>query len=135
MAKKASATRLNVRKTANKELVSRILRSVPEQVGFHFYIALGEPTGETAVSLADFVSKMEKVDVRSVDFHFSRRDFENWIRDVIGDAELALRMSRIRVGIGGEVLRQEILRVLKARLNELKPLPLATSKQPSFGGV
>jgi hypothetical protein len=49
---------------SNKDLISKTLRSVTEQEGFHFYVAIGEPTGETAVSLADFVEKMEAVDVR-----------------------------------------------------------------------
>ena len=142
MAKKPSATVPKVRKAVlNKDLVSRIQRSVPEQKGFHFYLAIGKPTGETAVSLADFVNKMETIDVQSVNFHFPRKDFEKWIRGVIGDAELALRIGRIgrigriRLGIQGEALRNEILRVLKVRLNELKPPLLATSKLPSYGGA
>ncbi len=139
LANKPRVTAHKVRKAVlNKDSVSRIQRSVPEQEGFHFYLAVGEPTGETAVSLADFVNKMETVDVRSVSFHFPRKDFEKWIRGVIGDAELALRIGRIgrtRLGIQGEALRSEILRVLKARLNELKPLLPATSKPPSYGGA
>jgi len=107
----------------NKELVSKILRSVPESEGFHFYLAVGEPTGETAVSLANFVEKLAAVDVKSVDFHYPRKDFEKWIRNVVGDAELALRLDRIgkaRVGIRGEALRNDIIRAVKVRLNELK---------------
>ncbi len=128
-----------VRKSVlNKDLVSRIQRSVPEQEGFHFYLAIGEPTGEIAVSLADFVNKIETIEVQSVNFHFPRKDFEKWIRGVIGDAELALRVgriSRIRLGIQGEALRNEIIRVVKVRLNELKPPLSATSKPSSSGGA
>jgi hypothetical protein len=122
----------------NKDSVSKILRSVTEQEGFHFYIALGEPTGETAVSLADFVEKMEAVDVRSVNFHYPRKDFEKWIREVIGDAELALRLDRIdrmRMEIQDEALRNEMIRVVKVRLSEIKPPPPATSKPPVFGAT
>jgi len=106
----------------NRDLVSKILRSVPEKEGFHFYLAVGEPTGEIAVNLADFVKKMESVDARSVNFHFPRKDFEKWIREVLGDAELALRLGRIgiRGGIQGETLRNEIIRTVKVRLNEIK---------------
>ena len=139
LASKPSVTGPNIRKSVlNKDLVSKILRSVPEQEGFHFYLAIGEPIGETAVSLADFVEKMEAVDVRSVNFHFPRKDFEKWIRGVIGDAELALRVSRIgriRLGIQGEALRNEIIRAVKVRLNELKPPLPATSKPPSYGAT
>jgi hypothetical protein len=129
----------NVRKLVlNKNLVFKILRSVPEQKGFHFYLAIGEPTGETAVSLADFVEKIDALDVRSVNFHYPRKDFEKWIREVVGDAELALRLGRIgriRVGIQGEALRNEIKRVVKLRLKEIKPPPPVTSKPPVLGGA
>jgi hypothetical protein len=126
------------RSILNKDVVPKILRSVPEQEGFHFYLAIGEPTGKIAVSLADFVEKLEAIDVRSVDFHYSRKDFEKWIRAIFGDAELALRLERIgriRFGIKGEALRNEIVRTVKIRLNELKPPLPATSKPPSYGGA
>ena len=136
MASKPNVTAPKVRKSVlNKDLISKILKSVPEQEGFHFYLAIGEPTGERAVSLTDFVNKMETIDVRSVNFHFPRKDFEKWIRGVIGDAELALRISRIRLDIQGEALRNEIIRVVKVRLNELKPPLPATSKPLSYGGA
>lgn len=107
----------------NKDLVSKVLRSIPESEGFHFYLAIGKPTGETAVSLANFVEKLAAVDVQSVNFHYARKDFEKWIRDGIGDAELAIRLGRIgriRLGIQGVALKSEVLRVVKVRLNELK---------------
>jgi hypothetical protein len=136
LANKPSVTGPKVRKLVlNKNFVSKILRSVPEQEGFRFYLAVGEPTGETAVSLADFVKKLETIDVRSVNFHFPRKDFEKWIRGVIGDADLALRIGRIRLGVQGEALRSEIMRVVKGRLNELNPSLSATSKSLSYGGA
>jgi hypothetical protein len=136
LASKPGATAPKVRKLVlNKALASKILRSVPEQEGFRFYLAIGDPTGETAVSLADFINKIRTVDVRSVNFHFPRKDFEKWIQGVIGDAELALRIGRIRLGIQGEALRNEILRVVKVRLNELEPPLPATSKPLSYGGA
>jgi hypothetical protein len=136
LANKPSVTGPKVRKLVlNTNFVSRILRSVPEQEGFRFYLAVGEPTGETAVSLADFVKKLETIDVRSVNFHFPRKDFEKWVRGVIGDAELALRIGRIRLGMQGEALRSEIMRVVKVRLNELKPSLPATSKSLSYSGA
>jgi len=122
----------------NNDFVSKILRRVTEKEGFHFYIAIGKPTDETAVSLADFVEKMEAVDVQSVNFHYPRKDFEKWILEVIGDAELASRLgriSRMHMGIKGEALRNQIIRAVKVRLNEIKPPPPATSKPPVFGAA
>ena len=137
MANKPSVTGPKVRKLVlNKDLVSRIQRSVPEQEGFHFYLAIGEPTGEIAVSLADFVKKLETIDVRSVNFHFPRKDFEKWILDVLGDAGLASRLntiSRTHIGIKGEALRNQIIRIVKVRLSEIKPSSPATSKPLVFG--
>jgi len=128
--------RPDIEKSVSKDLISKILRSVTEQEGFHFYIAIGEPTGETAVSLADFAEKMGAVDVRSVNFHCTRKDFEKWILEVIGDSTLASRLNminRMHVGIKGEALRYQIIRVVKVRLREIKPPPPATSKPPVFG--
>jgi hypothetical protein len=111
------------RSVSSKELASKILRSVPESQGFHFYLEIGKPTGQTAVSLTDLVEKLKTVDAQSINFHYSRKDFQKWIREVFGDAELALRLGRIgrvRLGISGEALRSEIMRAVKLRLNEFK---------------
>jgi hypothetical protein len=107
----------------NKETISKILRSVSESEGFHFYLAIGEPTGVTAVNLMEFVEKLSSVEVQSVNFHYARKDFQKWIREILGDSELALRLGRIgkmRLGIRGEDIRSEILLTVKARLNEFK---------------
>jgi hypothetical protein len=106
----------------DETLISKILRRVPEREGFHFYRNVGDPTGETAVSLVDFLSKMKVVDVQSISFHFHRKDFETWIKEVIGDAELALRIGRIRTVMQSEALRNEIIHLVKARLNEFANL-------------
>ena len=118
---------------SNKDVSSKLLRSVTEQEGFHFYIALGEPIGKTAISLADFAEKMADVDVRSVNFHYPRKDFEKWIFEVIGDTKLASRLnmiSKMHVGIKGEALRNQVIRVVKVRLSEIKPSPPATTTKP-----
>ncbi len=127
MVSNPSAIRPTVRSpVVNKQLVAKILRNVSENKGFRFYLAIGEPTKEIAVSLMDFVEKLAAVDVQSVNFHHPRKDFEKWIREVLGDTELALRLGRInrvRLGIRGEALRSEILRTVKVRLSELKATP------------
>jgi len=133
-----NAIKPNVNTPASKDVNSKFLRKVTEQEGFRFYTAIGEPTGETAVSLADFAEKLDNVDVRSVNFHYPRKDFEKWITDVIGDADLASRLSmvsQIHTGIKGEALRNHIIRVVKVRLSEIKPQPPATSKPPVFGAA
>lgn len=104
----------------DKATVSKILRSVPNHEGFHFFKAAGDSTGKIATSLMDFVEKMRTVDVRSVNFHFPRQDFEKWLREIIGDAELSRRIGKIKKEIHGENLRSEIIQTVKKRIDELK---------------
>jgi len=115
MAKKPEA-----RKFMDKTVIFRITRTVPRHEGFHFFRGLGESTGEVAISLVDFVEKLRSVDIGSIDFHFKRRDFEKWIRDILGDAELSTRIRRLRKETHGEALRNEIIKIVKERLEELK---------------
>jgi len=96
------------------------LRTVPRHEGFHFFKGLGESTGKVATSLADFSEKLRTVDIRSVNYHFRRGEFEKWIRDEIGDVELSRRIGRIRKETHGEKLRNEIIEIIKGRLEELK---------------
>ena len=110
----------------DKATVSRILRTVPSHEGFHFFRAPGDSTGKIATNLADFVEKLRTVDIRSVNFHFPRQDFEKWLRDIIGDAELSRRINRIRKEIHGEKLRSEIIQIVKKRIDEIKELQTKT---------
>ena len=96
------------------------MRTVPRHEGFHFFKGLGESTGKVATSLADFSEKLRTVDIRSVNYHFRRGEFEKWIRDEIGDVELSRRIGRIRKETHGEKLRNEIIEIIKGRLEELK---------------
>jgi len=104
----------------DKTTISKIVRTVPHHESFHFFRELGDPTGEVAISLADFAEKMQSVDIRSVNFHFKRQDFAKWLTDIIGDTELSRRISRIRKEVHGEKLRNEIVQIVKRRLEELK---------------
>jgi len=118
MAKKPEAAK----KVFDKTTVSRIVRTVPHDKGFHFFRDLGDPTGKVAISLADFAEKMQSVDIRSVNFHFKRQDFTKWLTDTIGDTELSRRISGIRKEAYGEKLRNEIIQIVKRRLEELKEM-------------
>jgi hypothetical protein len=109
------------RKTApNKAPVSRILRNLASHEAFHFYIGIGKPINKTATSLMDFVEKLRTVDVRSVEFHFQRQDFEKWLKDTVGDDQLSRRIGGIERKISGEALRNEIVKIVKGRLDEIK---------------
>jgi hypothetical protein len=103
-----------------KPNAQKILRVVPFEKGFHFTKADGAYTGITAVSLTEFEAKLHTVDVSSIEFHFQRQDFQKWIKDVLGDDELSVRISQIKTDFKDEQLRNELLKTVQKRLNELK---------------
>ena len=106
--------------TVDKATVSRLLRSVPKNEGLELYRSPGEYTGRTVTGLADLAEKLKAVDVRAVNYHFKRREFERWIRGTLGDEELARRFGRLNRELHGEKLRAEMLTLVRARLEELR---------------
>jgi hypothetical protein len=72
----------------------------------------------TAVSLADFAEKLQKIEINSVLFHFPRGDFQSWIKNTLGDEELAHRISTIKSNLDAENLRKQLKLVYK-RIIEL----------------
>jgi len=106
----------------DKAHAAKVLSHLPADKAFHFYTGMHEYLGVHANNLSDFCDKVEKVGVKSVEFHVSRRDFENWFKS-LGDAELAKRMSVIHsMNLHGEDLRKKVHEVAKLRLEELKRL-------------
>ena len=99
-----------------------ILRAVPDDHGFHFMTENGVYTGETAVSLQDFQSKLETIDVRSVVYHYYRGDFQRWIESTLGDRDFANKLCFISTEISPEGLRGELLKLLDKRITDLKSL-------------
>jgi len=108
------------KKTApNKAPIKNVLRNLASHEAFHFYVGIGKPINKTATSLMDFVEKLRTVDVRSVEFHFQRQDFEKWLKDTVGDDQLSRRIGGIERKISGEVLRNEIIKIIKGRADEI----------------
>lgn len=117
MTKKAKTMKVN-----NKEIASKILRTVPYNNAFYFFTGIGQYSGELAASLADFCKKIKTIDAKSIDFHYKRRDFQKWIRGTIGDVYLANEINKIQKSIQGEELRVKICQIVERRLTELKKL-------------
>ncbi len=89
---------------------------VSRDMAFHFYTAIGQPTGFSAESLKDFYEIVKRVTVESLEFHLYREDFENWIKAVFKDATLAEALANLRASqLKGEDLRQGILRAIAAK--------------------
>jgi len=100
--------------------IIEFLRTVPYEKGFHFYTAPGTFTGETATSIDAFEKKLQVVAADSVNFHFQRGDFQRWVKDTLGDDELAKRVSAIKLTLTVEDLRKELLAIVKTRTTELR---------------
>jgi len=106
----------------DKELASRILSPLPSEKAFHFYKGTGQYLQVFANSLSDFCGKIQTVDVKSLEFHVPRRDFELWFQS-LGDLELAEEMGQIRkMGLSGENLRKKVYETVRSRCEELKRL-------------
>jgi len=111
---------MNASANSAKPNSQEILRVVPFEKGFHFTRADGTYTGVTAVSLTEFGAKLQTIDVGSIEFHFRRQDFQKWIKDVLGDNELSVRISQTKPNLTREQLRDELLKTVQKRLYELK---------------
>ncbi len=104
----------------DKTLASKVLAHVSADNGFHFYNGIHQYTHVIAHSLAEFADKVQKIDVKSIDFHMPRKDFERWVQS-LGDTELARRFGWIHgMRSHGEDLRTQIHETVKHRLDELK---------------
>jgi hypothetical protein len=106
-------------RTYSESEASKILQAVPPDDGFHFCIENGVYTKVTAVGLADFAEKLQKIEINSVLFHFPRGDFQSWIKNTLGDEELAQRISKIKSNLDAENLRKQLEKLLYKRIIEL----------------
>jgi hypothetical protein len=95
--------------------VSRAV-SVPD--AFLFFVDAQKYTGEFATSLTDLLSKLQRVPLESIEFHFRRGDFERWVGRAVGDEVLADRLRRIDRLMRGEELRAAIKETIRKRLGE-----------------
>jgi hypothetical protein len=103
-------------------LASNILSSVPVEKAFYFYYGINNYSGVYAKSLQDFVDKLPTVDLKSIEFHVPRKDFELWTRS-LGDVELAKKLGLLRLkNLSGEALRQALHETINARCQELSKL-------------
>jgi alpha-amylase len=96
-----------------------LLNTVPFENGFHFFAELGKYTGITACSTVEFAEKLQIIPIQSVMFHFQRQDFQKWVKNTIGDEELAKRINRIEAWSSDENLRKELFKTVHNRITEL----------------
>ncbi|MEM2104326.1 MAG: hypothetical protein QW717_05490 [Candidatus Bathyarchaeia archaeon] len=103
-----------------KEDDAKILRTVPREKAFYFFTSIGNYTGENASSLKEFMEKIGKVDVKSLEFHLQRGDFERWMAEVLQDEKLAQEICKLRnLNVLGEMLKESLCKVVTERYKEL----------------
>lgn len=101
--------------------VSRSLRILPREKEFFFFTSIGNYTGDHASSLEEFVNKIRQVNVKSLEFHLYRGDFEKWVAEVLEDKELANAIKSIQnFKPSGDALRDQLYLVVWKRYKELK---------------
>jgi hypothetical protein len=106
----------------NRESAKSILAYAPHDKSFNFYSELNKPLNMHAHSLQDFTNKIPRVDVKSIEFHFNRGDFEAWFT-CLGDIELAKKMALLKKKkVVGEELRVKLQGIVEQRCKELQAL-------------
>lgn len=119
----------------SREKSIEILRYLPAEKSFHFYVDIGKPLNVYAASLGDFCEKILKVDLPSLEFHINRGDFEAWFAG-LGDAELARKTLLVREQkIAGENLRKKLYDVVKNRCEALAKMRGTPSHPDTSGNI
>ena len=99
---------------------ARILGSLPREKAFYFFTSIGNYTGLSASSLKEFNERLGEVNVRSLEFHLKRGDFEKWASEVLQDRELSSEIRRLsKYGFTGEPLRSQISLITSRRYKQL----------------
>jgi alpha-amylase len=105
----------------------KILRTVPREKAFYFFTSIGNYTGVSASSLKEFMERVGDVNVKSLEFHLNRGDFERWIADVLQDAELAGEVRRLqKFDLTGDALRSQLSTTVSRRFKRLAGQPGTT---------
>ena len=100
---------------------SRILRKLPRENAFYFFTSIGNYTGEKAASLEEFVEKISEVNVKSLEFHLYRGDFEKWTAETLEDEKLAERIRSLKsLSPIGDSLRDQLYLIVSKRYEKLR---------------
>jgi mannose-1-phosphate guanylyltransferase/phosphomannomutase len=88
--------------------------ALPTDRPFLFHSQIGRYVGLTANNIEELANLLGKVGVKSIEFHFYRREFERWIRETFQANVLARRIADLRkLGLRGRKLRKELQRTIK----------------------
>lgn len=105
------------------------LASIAANEPFLFYTGIGKKhyTGTMAWTLKGFIEALQKVNIKSVEFHVRHQNFEEWAKNSLRDNTLAEQLKKIRLSrLKGEKLRKSIIKVAKERYRRLSQQIQAT---------
>jgi hypothetical protein len=106
------------------EKTSKILRTVPREKAFYFFTSIGNYTGASASSLKEFMERMNDVNVKSLEFHLYRGDFEKWLNEVLEDGELVGEVRKLqKFNLAGDALRNQLYVTVSRRYKRLTGQP------------
>jgi hypothetical protein len=106
-------------RNGKKAEAAKILADVSQENAFAFSISEGSFTGARARNLIGLYTELKTVDIRSVEFHLYRMDFENWVQ-YLGDLPLAQQIAKIRaIPFEGERTRNRIVEAVGKRISQL----------------
>jgi hydroxymethylpyrimidine pyrophosphatase-like HAD family hydrolase len=103
----------------------RLHRYLEDRVASASQFYFHDQTGHTlpAGNLGELIDRVRTLDLGVVTFHFQRRDFARWIREVLHDETLARWLDRLHAAeLTGEALRLALLDALEQRLRVLERL-------------
>jgi len=99
----------------------RILRKLPRENAFYFFTSIGNYTGVNAASLEEFIEKIKEVNIKSLEFHLYRGDFQKWADKTLEDRELAEKIRGLQtLKPIGNTLRDQLYFIASKRFEELK---------------
>ncbi len=100
--------------------VSKALTNVPREKAFYFFTSVGNYTGTSAVSLKEFMSRISEVDIKSLEFHLQRGDFQKWVEEILQDNDLAWEIKRLqRYKLTGDALCRQLTLIVSRRYKRL----------------
>jgi hypothetical protein len=99
---------------------SKVFRNVPREKAFYFFTSVGNYTGMSAVSLKEFMDRVSDADIKSLEFHLQRGDFQKWVEEILQDNDLAWEIKRLqRFNLTGDALRNQLSLVVSRRYKRL----------------
>ena len=102
-----------------------VLRRLPQNESFHFFIDINDYTGKSARNIRQFCKIVNAINEKSITFHFKRHDFERWTHGTLHDPTLARRINKLKKPqtekkLCEEKVRTKIHNIAKNRIKELK---------------